>query len=281
MKIRFLGTAAAEGVPAISCSCRVCKESRQKGGKNIRSRSQALINGDLLIDYNADTFWHSNTYGVDLAEIDDCIITHSHEDHLYCDEMYNYRPDFCHGRTNVMNFYSAQSGYQMIKQVADNECMKGFVVPHLVEAYTPFTVCNGKYDVLPLEANHSQSSSPLIYSISDGTKKLLYAHDTGWLNDNAWAALKARGYHDLVTIDCTGGIGLNGEWINGHMTLGTVLRMLDEMKAIGVIDGKTITIINHFSHNGGQNYDELCKYVKENVDSYDLIVSYDGMTVGF
>ncbi len=49
MKIKYLGTAAAEGIPAIFCECKICKKARELGGKNIRTRSQALINDDLFI----------------------------------------------------------------------------------------------------------------------------------------------------------------------------------------------------------------------------------------
>ena len=49
MKITFLGTAAAEGIPALFCNCQCCTEARRRGGKNLRTRSQSLINDDLLI----------------------------------------------------------------------------------------------------------------------------------------------------------------------------------------------------------------------------------------
>ena len=50
MKVTFLGTAAAEGFPAVFCNCRFCKEARVLGGKNLRTRSQSIVNDDLLID---------------------------------------------------------------------------------------------------------------------------------------------------------------------------------------------------------------------------------------
>lgn len=43
MKIKYLGTAAAEGVPAIFCRCEVCRKSKAAGGRNIRTRSQSII----------------------------------------------------------------------------------------------------------------------------------------------------------------------------------------------------------------------------------------------
>ena len=51
MKIKFLGTAAAEAFPAMFCDCENCKKARSLGGKNIRTRSQTLIDNDLFIDY--------------------------------------------------------------------------------------------------------------------------------------------------------------------------------------------------------------------------------------
>ena len=58
MKLTYLGTAAAEGFPALFCNCPYCEEARRLGGKNIRTRSQSLINDDLLIDFPADTYHH-------------------------------------------------------------------------------------------------------------------------------------------------------------------------------------------------------------------------------
>lgn len=67
MKIKFLGTGAAEGIPAIFCNCSVCKYARKIKGRNVRTRSQALINNDLLLDFGLDTYWHAVTYGLNFA----------------------------------------------------------------------------------------------------------------------------------------------------------------------------------------------------------------------
>ena len=69
MKIQYLGTAAAEGIPAIFCECENCRKSRMAGGRNIRTRSQALIDDRLLIDFPADTYMHFLQYNVPLAKI--------------------------------------------------------------------------------------------------------------------------------------------------------------------------------------------------------------------
>ena len=58
MKLTYLGTGAAEGWPALFCNCKNCQEAARLGGRNIRTRSQSLINTDLLIDLPPDTYLH-------------------------------------------------------------------------------------------------------------------------------------------------------------------------------------------------------------------------------
>ena len=82
MKLKYLGTGAAEGVPSMFCQCANCKKSRALGGRNLRTRSQALVNDELLIDFNADSYWHFIQYNIDWERVCGCIITHSHPDHF-------------------------------------------------------------------------------------------------------------------------------------------------------------------------------------------------------
>ena len=63
MKILYMGTAAAEGWPALFCSCPICTQARDHGGKNLRTRTQALLDGSLLIDFPPDTYSHALRYG--------------------------------------------------------------------------------------------------------------------------------------------------------------------------------------------------------------------------
>lgn len=97
MKLQYLGTAAAEGVPSVFCNCAVCQEARIKKGRHIRTRSQALIDDTLLVNFNADTYAHSLRFDIDLSKLEHVIITHAHEDHYYPTELFNRQQGFCHG----------------------------------------------------------------------------------------------------------------------------------------------------------------------------------------
>ena len=50
MKIRYMGTAALERIPAVFCNCETCQRAMAAGGRNIMTRSQALIDDRLLIE---------------------------------------------------------------------------------------------------------------------------------------------------------------------------------------------------------------------------------------
>ena len=82
MRIQYWGTAAAEGIPGIFCGCDVCREAREKGGRYIRTRSQVLLDGVLLVDFGADTYMHSLQYGFDMSKLEHVLITHIHADHF-------------------------------------------------------------------------------------------------------------------------------------------------------------------------------------------------------
>ena len=58
MKIRYMGTAACERIPGMFCNCDVCQRAMSEGGRNIMTRSQALIDDRLLIDMSGETYMH-------------------------------------------------------------------------------------------------------------------------------------------------------------------------------------------------------------------------------
>ena len=83
MRIRYLGTAAAEGWPALFCRCEACRKAASLGGKNIRTRAQAVIDDRILMDLGPDTYLHMLHQGLDLPAIHTLLVTHAHQDHWY------------------------------------------------------------------------------------------------------------------------------------------------------------------------------------------------------
>ena len=92
MKLQYLGTAAAEGWPALFCECDNCKRAKMAGGRNIRTRSQALIDDTLVIDFPPDTYMHILNNGLDAGHWTGALITHAHSDHFYASDFAMHRP---------------------------------------------------------------------------------------------------------------------------------------------------------------------------------------------
>lgn len=272
MKLTFLGTAAAEGMPAVFCDCPYCREARRLGGKNIRTRSQALINGELLIDLPADTYSHFLQNGIEGHKIRDLLITHSHSDHFYPAELAMRNGPFAHNmQVPTLQVHCGQGTFSKLAERYPEPA--GFAY-ELLEPYRPVPV--GDYTVTALPARHYPGDGALFYLIQ-GEKTVLYAHDTGYFLEEVFAFLEKSGLHiDLATFDCTNvdiSIGDDG----GHMGIANILRVEERLKAMGVMDEKTVKIINHFSHNGNPLYHILEARVRD----LGYLVSYDGMIVEF
>lgn len=277
MRIMFMGTAAAEGYPALFCVCDRCKKARELGGRNFRSRSQALIDGRILIDFNHDALYHSKLCDIDYTYIKSLLITHRHEDHFSPYEL-NYRN---RGAANLdegvekLQIYGPSDIKPPLERFIRDDNNYGFDV-NTVEPFEPFDVEG--YTVTVLKAVHGGGALiPYIYLIEKDGKALLYAHDTGILPDETFDYLKDNNKRlDFVSLDCTE--GTKKIQYLGHMNLERNIIVRDRLIENGSADSKTIFCLNHFSHNGENTlYDDMCAVAEK----HGFIVSYDGMTVDF
>lgn len=275
MKIQYLGTAASEGWPAVFCRCKACMEAKKRGGKNIRTRAQALIDGELLIDFGPDTYFHMLTFDVPLRDIKNVLITHSHSDHFYPHDIVSRRPPFAFGAEEFqLNLYgndkAATKLYAVLREEQQKE-MDQYLAYHELEFYQTYEI--GGYQVIPLPALHDRTERCMVYIIEKDGKRILYAHDTGYFKDEVWEHIRGLRF-DAVSLDCTTIIHFDG---NNHMGLENDRVMKELLIQNGCADEKTVFILNHFSHGGELLYEELKEAVKED----GFLISYDGMTVEF
>lgn len=275
MKLKYLGTAAAEGIPGMFCNCRVCRNALKIRGKEIKTRSQALLDDKLLIDFPADTYMHILNHGLDLRNIHNVIITHSHSDHFYPNDFWCRFEGIAYDIVEEpLNIYVTEAGYnEALRQLGEdmNETRVKF---HKIAPFEPFDVED--YHIIPLAADHDPSTNPVIYIIEKGGKSLLYANDTGIFPDSTWDYLeKYNKKFELISLDCTGMAQKN--WRRSHLCLDTDKEVYDRLTEIGVCDKNTIVYVNHFSHNGMLTHKEL---VVE-AEKYGFLVTYDGLEVVF
>lgn len=272
MKIKFLGTAAAEAFPAMFCDCENCKKARNLGGKNIRTRSQTLIDNDLFIDYPCDTYYHAITHNINLLDIKNILITHIHDDHFYPNDLnwmakgFSCPPKDWHGIT----VYGSKDIEAPLSDIIANS--QGFLKCVSKPIYEPFKV--GDYTVIALKANHG-TENPYIYIIEKKNKTLFYAQDTGLLPEETWEYLKNNRYHfDAVVMDCTA--GTTDISYSAHMGLPRNIKTRNMLTQYGLADKNTKFILNHFSHNGGNAvYDDFSHIAQEN----GFITSFEGLEI--
>lgn len=272
MNIKYLGTAASEGFPALFCECENCKKARKLGGKNFRTRSQAIIDGKLLIDFPADTYWHLTKNNIDILNLSHCFITHIHQDHFYPEDMKYLTKGYSHPPADwQFNVYGSSDVEDKLGDLPKRT--NGRLKYTHINAFEPFIL--GEYTITALKALHG-TENPYIYIISDGEKTILYAHDTDIFPGETWEYLrKTKPYFDLVSLDCTEGAEESLPY-KGHMCLGTNKKCRDMMNEMGLTDSKTKFILNHFSHNGlSAAYDEFVPIA----ESEGFIVSFDGMEI--
>ena len=194
MKIKYWGTAAAEGVPGIFCNCETCRLARAEKGRKIRMRSQILINDDLLVDFGPDTYSNSLKYEYNMTNLKHVIITHPHEDHLYSEELEHRLKGFaCEVGTPVLVMHGSEDTLATIRRVTER--VPAFkdqdrVIYDIMKPYETRAI--GNYFVTPLPAEHG-TATPFVYLIEEEGKAFLVLNDTGRPSYEVYEYLIKRG----------------------------------------------------------------------------------------
>ena len=276
MKVTVLGSGGGEAVPALWCNCPTCKAAREKGGKNVRSLSQTLVNDDLLFDF-AWTAWHHVASGkLPLYNIKTMLITHKHSDHFNplpfdqrgCCYAHNYTPEIevC-GSVDAKRIYDIMDNeYSFEPEI--REGIK-FRVVRPLEKFR-----SGKYEITVLPARHAPTEQALNYIVDDGEKRLLYLLDSGYPTEEYRAFLSTQKPVDLVLADVTMGF-MEGQPYIYHMTIGESARLKAELEKIGFLKPDAKWVCTHFTHNTCRTYDECEKECAK----CGMIAAYDGLEI--
>ena len=276
MKITFLGTGAAEGVPAVFCNCQFCKYVRQAGKGEVRTRSQVIINGDLLIDFPPEAYYHSFAMGVDLSAVSTLLVTHSHMDHFYAHDFILRGYKYAVLEQPVLNIYGNSEVKKVFLECTARE-MKEDVSSHLnfveIGPYESFETGGYKVSVIP--AQHVHTEQALLYYVERGGRGYLHLYDTGNVSDDAVKYLAAHGARaNAVAYDCTFG-SISGNLSARHMGMPDVISIQSKLTAAGVIDDSTVNVLTHFSHNCKPYRADMQKLAQES----GFIAAYDGLTL--
>ncbi len=272
MHIKMLGTAAAEGIPALFCNCPVCSHARKTGGKEIRTRAQTLIDQTILIDFPADSYLHMLRYHIDLSAIAYLLVTHSHDDHFYPMDLLMRLPGY--GKNwgqKQLHIYGNSFVIGLLKEMAQRfsePAIWEYLVPHEIKPLDTFML--GAYKVTALPASHMKTEDALVYLLEKDGVCYLHLYDTGVLRQEFYQGLHGKSVH-CVCADCTMGKCASQYW--GHMGFEDVLNLKERLDREKITTDQTKWVITHFSHNGNWLYKDMEQALRQ----APVIPAYDGM----
>lgn len=270
MDIHFLGTAASEGIPNPFCSCTICEQSRQTKGKNIRTRSAAIIDETMQIDLAPEFSYQVMKEEVDVRKVQHLLFTHTHPDHFNVGDLFSRMEGYGHHVSHPLHIYGNDRAINGCLDVLPNYSDDRFSLTRFI----PFeTMEIGDARVTPLLANHAQWEMCFVYFIEKSGKTLFYGHDSGWFPESTWKWLQGKTI-DLTILECTWGYTGNDR-DQGHMGIETVLAAKDKLLSDGIHGENSRLIVSHISHNSKLLHDELVDIFAP----HDIQVAFDGMKV--
>lgn len=271
MRITMLGTAAAEGYPAVFCRCDNCERARRLGGQNIRRRAACLIDDQLLLDFGPDISASAQTIGISLGQLRYLLLTHAHDDHLLTHNLLYRRKKFCLAPAEHLSIYGSRPTLDLIRLLHYSEDALGIV---LNEVHACDTWHMGPYTATALEARHAPQLESLFFAIQENSTCILYAADTGPFPGRVWDVLSGMRF-DVAIIEATLGTSRASNDDDHHMTRE---QCIDHHKGLwqrGLMKPNGINIAHHFSHHGNPLHAELSRIFAQ----HGILAAYDGMVI--
>ncbi|MEW6231336.1 MAG: MBL fold metallo-hydrolase [Chloroflexota bacterium] len=253
MRIRFLGTGAAEGVPAINCDCDHCTRARREGGKLARERSAVLFSlpgYELLVDAppNILDLLARNQ----VTRLDGIFLTHHHYDHSAgLEEFIYWRKDL-----------DLQAEPKIYSHITNEEWAGrlGEVAFHIPSRPGLAIYFDGFFTV-PFGVHHSVPCFGLAFHVNG--QKIVYTSD-GDSRVSNYARRLILGA-DLLMVNTP--FFANGP-AAAHLDVGEAIALKERVGATRMI----LTHINHLN----RPHDQLEQYLRQ---FPGVTVAYDGLEI--
>jgi phosphoribosyl 1,2-cyclic phosphate phosphodiesterase len=267
MEIKLLGTGSAEGWPGLFCRCDICRRSRVVGGKNLRTRTSALIDGVVKIDLPPDTLQHIHMHGLDMTALEFVVFTHGHDDHLAAAELqylsWMFVPE---GQVKPLTILGSVSVLEKIENAVDVD-----EVPLNLLCMDPWEeTLQGDWSVTPIIPHHDPGQVCFNLLIKRNGKTLLYATDTGRYDEPTWQFLRGVKI-DGAVIECSKGPKSGG--YDGHLSIEDVIELRQRLIHMGTMSEESPIVTTHLCHLGGLMHEEM----EEIFRPHGIQVGYDGM----
>ena len=268
MKFLVCGSAAAEAVPALFCTCPLCLKALETGGRDVRSRTAYQLGESIRIDCGPDMFYHMVKYRLRYDRLRELIFTHDHRDHFYPDDLSNrYKGMSKLPEGNTLRVIGSAGLLEKVRKSQDTERSK--LTLEVAEHGTTLML-HGGVELTAFQANHGAPDS-LFYAFRTPEFSLLIANDTGWFPGETWDLLKKFTF-DAVFLDCC---YMQWDQRNGHLGGESFLQCFDELRKQGSLKENARLYANHFSHNPNLSHEELCAWLNPR----GVEVGFDGMEI--
>ena len=252
MRMRFLGTGGAEGIPAIGCECVICARARREGGRLTRLRPSVLFSlpdYELLVDTPPDIREQLDVNGV--RKIDGIFLTHEHTDHT------GGLKEFLFWRESVDLFAEPRLYRRLTREYWGQRLPDATI--HLT-VRPGMSVPFSDFFFIPFEVRHTVPC--LGFVLYEGRRRIAHLADSGSRLSN-FARCLIDGADVLIVNTPT-----FEPPKEDHIT---VIEAIELKKQAGV--GQLI--LTHISH-GNRPHDDLEDYVSQ---IEGVTVAYDGLTV--
>jgi phosphoribosyl 1,2-cyclic phosphate phosphodiesterase len=264
MRIRLLGTGGADGIPALGANTPLSNYARKHGGKDVRTRSAALIDGVLKIDFGPDTLAQVNRDRLDTSDWIATLFTHSDEDHLCVGELQYFLYPFNENDYMPFPLFGNEKVCNVIRERYPDWPMD----VQETKIFQPYEYAG--YKITPILANHKTDEEAHNLIIEKDGRKLIYATDTGVWCEKTWEYLTG-GMANALVIECTEGYHMTDYW--GHLGVDECTEVAQALRKLDGLADDARIVTTHHSHLGGAKHCDLVKALGR----YAMEPGYDGM----
>ncbi len=260
MELRFLGTGASEGIPAINCHCSHCRRAAESGGRLTRRRSAILCSTDrcnLLIEAPPDIreLINEQCRGVKLGGV---FVSHAHYGHAAgLEELRHWQGKPTWFRDKLKLFVAAS----VHDRLGERTWFQGQMndVFHVVVCSTEEPTVVGDLSLTPFAVEHGEE--PTFGLVVEGRgRKVVYTSDMAATQCEKMPTMAEQA--DLLIANTPTFLPPKAD----HITVQDAVKLKIRLKAQKVV-------LTHISHKN-KTYDALRDYAK---GLKGVVVAYDGL----